>query len=39
MVVLEVAVASWFVEDNETLVWLKTFPLGRCYVVWHWSLG
>lgn len=27
MVMLEVAVGSWFVEDNEMLVWLKTFPL------------
>lgn len=27
MAVLEVAAGSWFVEDNEALVWLKTFPL------------
>lgn len=26
MVVLEVAVGSWFVEDNEVLVCLKMFP-------------
>lgn len=27
MVVLEVAVGSWFVEDNESLLWFKTFHL------------
>lgn len=27
MVVLEFAMESWFVEDNEKLVWFKTFLL------------